>query len=29
VSVNLNKDGERTIKKSGLWFKTVSKHNGF
>ncbi|MEK3992110.1 glycoside hydrolase family 1 protein [Robertmurraya sp. FSL R5-0851] len=29
VSVNLNKDGERTIKKSGLWFKTVSEQNGF
>jgi 6-phospho-beta-glucosidase len=29
VSVNLNKDGERTIKKSGLWFKTVSEYNGF
>jgi 6-phospho-beta-glucosidase len=29
VSVNLNKDGERTVKKSGLWFKTVSEYNGF
>ncbi|PAE19148.1 6-phospho-beta-glucosidase [Bacillus sp. 7504-2] len=29
VSVNLNKDGERTIKKSGQWFKSVSEHNGF
>ncbi|MFB3161946.1 glycoside hydrolase family 1 protein [Neobacillus sp. 179-J 1A1 HS] len=29
VSVNLNKDGERTIKKSGHWFKTVSDNNGF
>ncbi|MBM7692073.1 6-phospho-beta-glucosidase [Peribacillus deserti] len=29
VSVNLNKDGERTIKKSGQWIKTVSENNGF
>jgi 6-phospho-beta-glucosidase len=29
VSVNLDKDGERTIKKSGQWFKTVSEKNGF
>lgn len=29
VSVNLNKDGERTIKKSGKWFKTVAENNGF
>lgn len=29
VSVNLSKDGERTVKKSGQWFKTVSEYNGF
>ncbi|MEI2463528.1 glycoside hydrolase family 1 protein [Niallia taxi] len=29
VSVNLNKDGERTVKKSGQWFKEVAKNNGF
>ncbi len=29
VSVNLNKDGERTIKTSGHWFKQVSENNGF
>jgi 6-phospho-beta-glucosidase len=29
VSVNLNKNAERTIKKSGHWFKTVSENNGF
>ncbi|MCP3738170.1 glycoside hydrolase family 1 protein [Rossellomorea sp. BNER] len=29
VSVNLDKNGERTIKKSGQWFKTVSEKNGF
>ncbi|PKG23533.1 glycoside hydrolase family 1 protein [Niallia nealsonii] len=29
VSVNLNQDGERTIKKSGHWFKTVAESNGF
>ncbi|WP_128894574.1 glycoside hydrolase family 1 protein [Longirhabdus pacifica] len=29
VSVNLDKDGERTIKKSGYWFKSVVSHHGF
>ncbi|OTP22783.1 glycoside hydrolase family 1 protein [Enterococcus thailandicus] len=29
ISVNLAKDGERTIKKSGHWFKQVSDQNGF
>ncbi|ASB59880.1 6-phospho-beta-glucosidase [Bacillus sp. A053] len=29
VSVNLEKDGERTVKKSGKWFKTVAEQNGF
>ncbi|MEI2402451.1 glycoside hydrolase family 1 protein [Niallia taxi] len=29
VSVNLNKDGERTVKKSGQWFKEVAENNGF
>lgn len=29
VSVNLNKDGERTVKKSGQWFKAVAENNGF
>ncbi|GKU83279.1 hypothetical protein NCCP28_26750 [Niallia sp. NCCP-28] len=29
VSVNLNQDGERTIKKSGHWFKAVAEDNGF
>lgn len=29
VSVNLDKDGERIIKKSGRWFKNVSENNGF
>ncbi len=29
VSVNLDKDGERTIKKSGYWYKEVAKNNGF
>ncbi len=29
VSVNLHKDGERTIKKSGQWFRSISEHNGF
>ncbi|WP_306009791.1 glycoside hydrolase family 1 protein [Bacillus sp. MMSF_3328] len=29
VSVNLDKDGERTIKQSGKWFKAVSEKNGF
>lgn len=29
ISVDLAKDGKRTIKKSGHWFKTVSAENGF
>ena len=29
VSVNLDKDGERSIKKSGYWIQEVSKNNGF
>ncbi|WP_138090983.1 glycoside hydrolase family 1 protein [Halalkalibacterium halodurans] len=29
VSVNLDKNGERTIKKSGKWYKTLSENNGF
>lgn len=29
ISVNLEKDGERTIKKSGYWFKEVAENNGF
>jgi len=29
VSVNLDKDAERTVKKSGYWFKSVSEQNGF
>ncbi|WP_152983780.1 glycoside hydrolase family 1 protein [Peribacillus muralis] len=29
VSVNLEKDAERSIKKSGQWFKKVSENNGF
>ncbi|MFB8538455.1 glycoside hydrolase family 1 protein [Enterococcus thailandicus] len=29
ISVNLAKDGERTIKESGHWFKQVSDQNGF
>ncbi|WP_435593323.1 6-phospho-beta-glucosidase GmuD [Nocardia sp. bgisy118] len=29
VSVNLEKDGERTVKKSGKWFKEVAEHSGF
>ncbi|MDY7216739.1 6-phospho-beta-glucosidase GmuD [Bacillus subtilis] len=29
VSVNLEKDGERTVKKSGKWFKKVAEHSGF
>lgn len=29
VSVNLEKDGERSIKKSGYWFKRVTEQNGF
>lgn len=29
ISVNLAKDGARTIKKSGHWFKQVSDQNGF
>ncbi|MGN1385860.1 MAG: glycoside hydrolase family 1 protein [Bacillus sp. (in: firmicutes)] len=29
VSVNLDKDGERTVKKSGYWIKEVAKNNGF
>ncbi|HHQ8914825.1 TPA: glycoside hydrolase family 1 protein [Bacillus cereus] len=29
VSINLNKDAERIVKKSGHWFKKVSQNNGF
>ncbi|MED3629059.1 6-phospho-beta-glucosidase GmuD [Bacillus subtilis] len=29
VSVNLEKDGERTVKKSGKWFKKVAEQRGF
>ncbi|GLI90244.1 6-phospho-beta-glucosidase GmuD [Bacillus subtilis] len=29
VSVNLEKDGERTVKKSGKWFKKVAEQHGF
>ncbi|MEC1653173.1 glycoside hydrolase family 1 protein [Bacillus vallismortis] len=29
VSVNLEKDGERTVKKSGKWFKKIAEQNGF
>lgn len=29
VSVNLDKDAERTIKKSGYWIKEVAQNNGF
>ncbi|MGQ8968616.1 6-phospho-beta-glucosidase GmuD [Bacillus subtilis] len=29
VSVNLEKDGERTVKKSGKWFKKVAEDSGF
>lgn len=29
VSVNLEKDNERTVKKSGYWFKDVAANNGF
>lgn len=29
VSVNLEKDGERTVKMSGKWFKKVAEHSGF
>lgn len=29
VSVNLVKDGERTVKKSGKWFKKVAEQSGF
>lgn len=29
VSVNLEEDGERTVKKSGKWFKKVAEHSGF
>lgn len=29
VSVNLDKGGERTVKKSGYWMKEVSENNGF
>ncbi|KMN95840.1 6-phospho-beta-glucosidase [Bacillus subtilis] len=29
VSVNLEKDRERTVKKSGKWFKKVAEHSGF
>lgn len=29
ISVNLDKAGERTIKKSGRWFQMVSQNNGF
>lgn len=29
ISVNLDKEGERTIKKSGHWFKTMTDANGF
>lgn len=29
ISVNLEQEGKRTIKKSGHWFKTVSDTNGF
>ena len=29
VSVNLDKDAERTVKKSGYWFKNVAENNGF
>jgi len=29
VSVNLAKDNERTVKKSGYWFKDVAANNGF
>lgn len=28
VSVNLDKEAERTVKKSGYWFKEVAKQNG-
>lgn len=29
VSVDLEEDGKRTIKKSGYWFQSVSENNGF
>lgn len=29
VSVDLQEDGKRTIKKSGYWFQSVSENNGF
>ena len=29
ISVNLDKEGERTIKKSGHWFKKMTDANGF
>ncbi|XOQ14398.1 MAG: Beta-glucosidase [Shouchella clausii] len=29
VSVDLENDGKRTVKKSGWWFKTVIENNGF
>ncbi|MED1420329.1 glycoside hydrolase family 1 protein [Bacillus smithii] len=29
VSVNLDNNAERMVKKSGYWFKVVSEHNGF
>lgn len=29
VSINLEKDGERSVKKSGWWFKSVIENNGF
>lgn len=29
ISVDLDNDGQRSIKKSGYWFKELSKNNGF
>lgn len=29
ISVDLDNDGQRSIKKSGYWFKKLSKNNGF
>ena len=29
ISVDLENNGQRTIKKSGYWFNEVSKNNGF
>jgi 6-phospho-beta-glucosidase len=29
IAVNLEQDGQRTIKKSGYWFNEVSEKNGF